>query len=102
MYVLNGIINSSLRSLGRYSSSFVEGYILKFLLCYNQYKVYILSNNVHSPIVLSVASPTADPGVASLIPAQSYTFVEIDHEKKSMVILLIQEELLSVTTRSTG
>ena len=23
---------------------------------------------------------TADPGVASLIPAQSYTFVEIDHE----------------------
>ena len=26
------------------------------------------------------ASLTADPGVASLIPAQSHTFVEIDHE----------------------
>ena len=25
---------------------------------------------------------TADPGVASSIPARSHTFVEIDHEKK--------------------
>ena len=33
----------------------------------------------------SVASPTADPGVASLIPALSHTFVEIDHEITSMV-----------------
>ena len=31
---------------------------------------------------------TADPGVASSIPAQSYTFVEIDHEIISAVILL--------------
>ena len=31
---------------------------------------------------------TADPGVASLIPAQSHTFVEIDHEKISIAILL--------------
>ena len=31
---------------------------------------------------------TADPGVASLIPARSHTFVEIDHEKISTVILL--------------
>ena len=31
---------------------------------------------------------TADPGVASLIPAQSHTFVEIDHEIISTVILL--------------
>ena len=31
---------------------------------------------------------TADPGVASLIPARSHTFVEIDHEIISMVILL--------------
>ena len=31
---------------------------------------------------------TADPGVASLIPAWSHTFVEIDHEIISMVILL--------------
>ena len=31
---------------------------------------------------------TADPGVASLIPARSHTFVEIDHEIISTVILL--------------
>ena len=33
------------------------------------------------------ASLTADPGVASSIPAQSHTFGEIDHEIISMVIL---------------
>ena len=31
---------------------------------------------------------TADSGVASLIPARSHTFVEIDHEIISTVILL--------------
>ena len=31
---------------------------------------------------------TADPGVASLIPARSHTFLEIDHEIISTVILL--------------
>ena len=31
---------------------------------------------------------TADPGVASLIPVRSHTFVEIDHEIISTVILL--------------
>ena len=31
---------------------------------------------------------TADPGVASLIPARYHTFVEIDHEIISTVILL--------------
>ena len=31
---------------------------------------------------------TADPGVASLIPVRSQTFVEIDHEMISTVILL--------------
>ena len=31
---------------------------------------------------------TADPGVASPIPARSHTFVEIDHEIISTVILL--------------
>ena len=46
---------------------------------------------------------TADPGVGSLIPAQSHTFVEIDHKLFSMFILLfplIQEGLLSVTSES--
>ena len=35
---------------------------------------------------------TADQGVASLIPARSHTFVEIDHEIISMVILLPSAE----------
>ena len=34
------------------------------------------------------AYPTADPGVASLIPVRFHTFVEIDHEMISTVILL--------------
>ena len=37
-----------------------------------------------------VASPTADPGVMSSIPAQSHTFMEIDHELFSMVSLLLR------------
>ena len=38
------------------------------------------------------ASLTTDPGVARLIPAQSHTFVEIDHEIISMVIFLPSTE----------
>ena len=52
-----------------------------------------------------VSSVIADPGVVSLIPARPHTFVEIDHEIVSAVILLlplIQEGLLSVCERSTG
>ena len=55
------------------------------------------------PIVQLVACPTADPGVVSLIPAWSHTFVEIGHEIISIVILLlplIQEGLLTVTSKS--
>ena len=37
---------------------------------------------------ITVMCLTADPGVASLIPARSHTFVEIDHEIISMAILL--------------
>ena len=36
---------------------------------------------------------TADPGVASLIPVWSHTFVEIDHEITSTVILLPSADL---------
>ena len=36
---------------------------------------------------------TADPGVASLIPVRSHTFVEIDHEIISTVILLPSADL---------
>ena len=38
------------------------------------------------------ASLTADPGVASLIPARSHTFVEIDREIISTVLLLPSAE----------
>ena len=36
---------------------------------------------------------TADPGVASLIPVRSHTFVEIDHEIISTGILLLSADL---------
>ena len=53
-----------------------------------------------STVAQSVASPTADPEVASLIPARSHTFVEIN--LISMVILLhpLIQEWLSVTSKS--
>ena len=38
------------------------------------------------------ANLTADPGVTSLFPARSHTFVETDHEIISMVILLPSAE----------
>ena len=38
------------------------------------------------------ASLTADPGVTSSIPAQSHSFLEIDHEIISTVILLPSAE----------
>ena len=56
-------------------------------------------------------SLTADPGVASSIPAQSHTFVEIDHEIISTVILLTSADSFKkgccqlqakVCVRSTG
>ena len=44
---------------------------------------------MHAPLCLATdACLTADPGVASSISARSHTFVEIDHEIISTVILL--------------
>ena len=54
-------------------------------------------------VAYTVTSLTADKGFVSLIWAQSHTFVEIDHEIFSLVSLLIpliQEGLLSVTSES--
>ena len=54
-------------------------------------------------VALSVVSMTAESGVMSSIPAQSHTFVEIDHERISTAILhlpLIQKGLLPVTRES--
>ena len=56
--------------------------------------MYVNTNiSFHIKLVLgcvaqSVMFLTADPGVASLIPARSHTFVEIDHEIISTAILL--------------
>ena len=49
------------------------------------YKFYYISGS----ITPSVTCPTAEPRIASSIPAWSHTFVEIDHEIISTVILLL-------------
>ena len=41
------------------------------------------------PVAKPVARPTADPGVLRSFPAWSHTFVEIDYEIISMVILVL-------------
>ena len=53
-------------------------------------------------VVQSVVIAIADPGDVSLIPARPHTVAEFDQEIFSMVILLllIQEGLLSVTSES--
>ena len=54
---------------------------------------YVPSSMAQSVTCLATdASLTADPGVASLIPDRSHTFVEIDHEIISTVILLPSAE----------
>ena len=54
---------------------------------------------VRGPLAQSAASLTAvDPGVASLILAQPYTFMEIDIIAMVILLPLIEEGLLSVTT----
>ena len=60
----------------------------------NRFFVLLTINYTPGPVAQSVtclatdACLTAIPGVASLIPARSHTFVEIDHEIISTVILL--------------
>ena len=46
--------------------------LLQSALCY--------MSNLPGRVVQSVASPTADTGVARLVPAWSHSLVEIDHE----------------------
>ena len=50
----------------------------------------VASLTLHQPgrVAQSVTYLTADPGVAISIPAWSHTFMEIDHEIISTVILL--------------
>ena len=57
------------------------------------YKLKMPGRVVQSVTCLATdASLTADPGVASTIPAWSHTFMEIDHEIISTVILLPSAE----------
>ena len=57
--------------------------------CYNHAEMHYMGRVAQSVTCLATdACLTADPGVASLIPARSHTFVEIDHEIISTVILL--------------
>ena len=51
-----------------------------------------MHTHMHSHICTSDANLTADPGVASSMPARSHTFVEIDHEIIFTVILLPSAE----------
>ena len=53
---------------------------------------------VPGPVTQSIVSQTADPGILNSIPTGFHTFVEIDQEIISTIILLlllIQEGLLS-------
>ena len=54
-----------------------------------QYPIFVPGRVAQSVTCLVTdACLTADPGVASSIPVRSHTFVEIDHEMISTVILL--------------
>ena len=64
--------------------------LLNQVLYWMKYDQIIPSRVAQSVTCLATdASLTADPGVASSIPARSHTFVEIDHEIISTVILLL-------------
>ena len=58
---------------------------------YHKFCQFFFFNRAAEQLVTCLATDaclTADPGVASWIPARSHTFVEIDHEIISTVILL--------------
>ena len=67
---------------------------MKSILCYKEQGLISIPGRVAQSVTCRVtdAKLTADPGVASLIPARSHTFVEIDHEIISTVILLPSAE----------
>ena len=73
--------------------------IFHFLFKTHSAKTNLLFISVPGRVAQSVtclatdACLTADPGVASSIPARYHTFVEIDHETISTVILLPSADL---------
>ena len=52
------------------------------------YQINVMQSDNYITTLVTLELNTADPGVASSIPARSHTFVEIDHEIISTVILL--------------
>ena len=85
----------------------------KTLLSFSKYFLSNKAGRVAQSVtcLATDASLTADPGVASSIPVRSHTFVEIDLEIISMVVLLPSPELFKkgrcqlqakVCARSTG
>ena len=60
-----------------------------------EYYIILLPGRVAQSVtcLATDACLTADPGVASSIPARYHTFVEIDHEIISTVILLPSADL---------
>ena len=67
---------------------------------YIHFSMYTGPRSAVSNVSGNRCESAADPGVASSIPARYHAFVEIDYEIISTVILLIQEELLSVTSEN--
>ena len=68
---------------------FVDGLLCKIAFVFKMFQVFLPGRVAQSVTCLATdACLTADPGVASSIPARSHTFVAIDHEIISTVILL--------------
>ena len=65
-----------------------EGWLQVWCYLYRGAIISDMSDNIPGRVAQSVTCLAAIPGVASSIPAQSNTFVEIDHEIISTVILL--------------
>ena len=78
--------------------TYINSQVSKLMPCLLSFKA-IQSTLLPGHVAQSVtclatdACLTADPGVASSIPAQYHTFVEIDHEIISTVILLPSADL---------
>ena len=74
--------------IGETSEKLDLTYIIDLQYQKNKKKQLQTLNINQTPVSQLVASPKADPGVMNSIPAQSHTFVEIDHTIISMAILL--------------
>ena len=74
----------------------MSGFLARWgpLLYYNAFRIIDINISHMSVTCLATdACLTADPGFASSIPARYHTFVEIDHEIISTVILLPSADL---------